>query len=125
MQLRADASFREKEAVLQLRLDEAEHKLAQVQEQRADKHQEIDAQQQSTIRQFTQEKMRIRQQLREVQYQLNTDIDALGGAIEGHQYCPGPTAADLLHAGGMGHSARSPESGSASLAFRPGLVAVG
>lgn len=82
MQLRADASFREKEAVLQLRLDEAEHKLAQVQEQRADKHQEIDAQQQSTIRQFTQEKMRIRQQLREVQYQLNTDIDALGGLLK-------------------------------------------
>ncbi len=82
MQRKAEASFREKQSALQRRLDETERKLAQLQELRVDKTQAPDAQQQAAIRQFEQEKMRIRQQLREVQYQLNVDIDALGGLLK-------------------------------------------
>ncbi|WP_192557915.1 GldG family protein [Pseudomonas allokribbensis] len=82
MQRKAEASFRKKQSALQMRLDETERTLAQLQEQRADKTQALDAEQQSTVRQFMQEKMRIRQQLREVQYQLNVDIDALGRLLK-------------------------------------------
>ncbi|MFJ2362217.1 GldG family protein [Pseudomonas sp. NPDC087697] len=82
MHRKAEASFREKQSALQLRLDETERKLGQLQEQRGDKTQALDAQRQSTIHQFMQEKMHIRQQLREVQYQLNVDIDALGRLVK-------------------------------------------
>jgi len=82
MQRKAEASFRKKQSVLQMHLDETERKLAQLQEQRADKNQALDAEQESTIRQFMQEKMRIRQQLREVQYQLNADIEELGRLLK-------------------------------------------
>ena len=43
---------------------------------------ELTPEQQATVRQYMQEKLRIRKELREVQYQLNADIDALGRTLK-------------------------------------------
>lgn len=79
---KAEASVREKQSTLHLRLDETERKLAQLQEQQVDKSQIPDLEQRSAIHEFMQEKMHIRQQLREVQYQLNVDINTLGRLLK-------------------------------------------
>lgn len=73
----AETSFRAKRLALEESLEEAEAKLQQLQGA-SPKSQSLSAEQQATVRQFMQEKSRIRKELREVQYQLNADIDQLG-----------------------------------------------
>ncbi|MDM8349328.1 Gldg family protein [Pseudomonas sp. sp1636] len=83
IQREAEARFREKEQTLQARLAETEQKLAAL--QRSDdpsKALELTPEQQTTLRQFLQEKLKIRKELREVRYQLNADIEALGGTLK-------------------------------------------
>ncbi|SEI96982.1 ABC-type uncharacterized transport system involved in gliding motility, auxiliary component [Azotobacter beijerinckii] len=78
LQHEAEARFREKEEGLQRRLADTEQRLAAL--QRNDDPQqalELTAEQQATLQQFLQEKLRIRKELREVRYQLNADIEAL------------------------------------------------
>jgi ABC-type uncharacterized transport system involved in gliding motility auxiliary subunit len=79
----AEVRFREKEQALQARLADTEQKLAAL--QRSDdpsKALELTPEQQATVRQFLQEKVKIRKELREVRYQLNADIEALGRSLK-------------------------------------------
>jgi len=83
LQREAEARFREKEESLQRRLADTERRLAAL--QHSDDPQqalELSAEQQATLQQFLQEKLRIRKELREVRYQLNADIDALGRTLK-------------------------------------------
>lgn len=83
LQREAEVRFREKEQALQGRLADTEQKLAVLQ-QRDDpsKVPELTPEQQATVRQFLQEKLKIRKELREVRYQLNADIEALGRTLK-------------------------------------------
>ncbi len=83
LQREAETSFRQKEDQLKQRLADTEQQLAALQ-QGADpeKAVELTPEQQATVRQYMQEKLRIRKELREVQYQLNADIDALGRTLK-------------------------------------------
>ncbi|MBG5040001.1 GldG family protein [Pseudomonas aeruginosa] len=83
LQREAETSFRQKEEQLKQRLADTEQQLAALQ-QGADpeKAVELTPDQQATVRQYMQEKLRIRKELREVQYQLNADIDALGRTLK-------------------------------------------
>ncbi|MNQ47871.1 ABC-type uncharacterized transport system [compost metagenome] len=83
IQREAEVRFREKEQVLQARLAETEQQLAAL--QRSDdpsKALELTPEQQATLQQFLQEKLKIRKELREVRYQLNADIEALGRTLK-------------------------------------------
>jgi len=82
LQRDAEARLREKYYLLQQSLEQTELKLAQLQETREDKPVMSSAEQQMAVRQFIQEKVRIRKELREVQYQLNADIDSLGRTLK-------------------------------------------
>ncbi|WP_439887831.1 GldG family protein [Pseudomonas sp. MBLB4123] len=83
LQREAEARFREKEQALQTRLADTEQKLAAL--QRSDdpsKALELTPEQQATVQQFLAEKLKIRKELREVRYQLNADIEALGRTLK-------------------------------------------
>ncbi|MGE7955863.1 GldG family protein [Pseudomonas sp. NPDC089530] len=75
----AETSFRAKRLALEDSLEETENKLLQLP---SDTSQALSPEQQATVRQFMQEKTRIRKELREVQYQLNADIDELGRRLK-------------------------------------------
>jgi len=78
--LRADAEarFRAKEQELQARLSETEKQLEQLKTSDDGKSIVLTADQQRALQRFQQEQLRIRQELREVRYQLDKDIQALG-----------------------------------------------
>ncbi len=80
----ADAKFRLKEQELQDKLRETERKLSELQGQDGGGGQELllSAEQQQALLGFQEEKLRIRKQLRDVQHQLNRDIEALGTTLK-------------------------------------------
>lgn len=82
LQRQAEARFREQEQALKQRLSETEEKLASLQNQDPAKALELTPEQQATLQQFMQEKLRIRKELREVNYQLNADIEKLGRTLK-------------------------------------------
>ncbi len=83
LQREAEARFREKEESLQRRLADTEQKLAALQQSKDPQQAlELTSEQQATLQQFLQEKLRIRKELREVRYQLNADIEALGRSLK-------------------------------------------
>lgn len=82
LQRQAEARFREKEEVLQQRLAATEQKLAELQSPEPEQALELSAEQQVALQQFLQEKLAIRKELREVRYQLNADIEALGRTLK-------------------------------------------
>ncbi|WP_263141504.1 Gldg family protein [Pseudomonas sp. RIT-PI-AD] len=83
LQRDAETQFREKEEALKARLAETEQKLAALQQnQDPAKALELTPEQQGTLQQFLQEKVRIRKELREVSYQLNANIEALGRVLK-------------------------------------------
>lgn len=82
LQRQAEARFREQEQTLKQRLSETEEKLASLQNQDPAKALELTPEQQATLQQFMQEKLRIRKELREVNYQLNADIEKLGRTLK-------------------------------------------
>ncbi|OLF54261.1 GldG family protein [Pseudomonas chlororaphis] len=77
----AEANFTAKRFALEERLEETEAKLQELQGASTDA-QKLNPEQQAAVRQFMQEKNRIRKELREVQYQLNADIDDLGRRLK-------------------------------------------
>jgi len=83
LQRTAEVKFREQEAELQQRLAATEQQLASLQ-QSEDPAQspQLTPEQQTTLQQFMAEKVRIRKQLRDVRFQLNADIDALGRSLK-------------------------------------------
>lgn len=82
LQRQAENRFREKEEVLQQRLAATEAQLAELQGPNAEGAIELTAEQQAALQGYMKEKLRIRKELREVRYQLNADIDALGRALK-------------------------------------------
>lgn len=79
----ADAKFRLKEQELQEKLRETERKLGELQN-RDDGSQELllSAEQRQALAKFQEQKLGIRKQLRDVQHQLNKDIEALGSRLK-------------------------------------------
>ncbi|OUS24952.1 hypothetical protein A9Q99_23180 [Gammaproteobacteria bacterium 45_16_T64] len=79
MKHRAEASFREKEELLQQELALTEQKLVELQGQRDDSGNmmTLSPAQAVELEKFQDQKLAIRKQLREVQHQLNQDIDDL------------------------------------------------
>lgn len=82
LQREAENRFRIKEQQLQQRLAVAEQKLAELQPNDPEQTLELTPEQQATLQQFLQEKLKIRKELREVNYQLNADIEALGRSLK-------------------------------------------
>lgn len=83
LQRTAQERFRKKEQELQTRLLATEEKLFALQ-QATDPAQDLQLtdEQQSTLEQFLAEKLQLRKELREVRYQLNADIEALGTKLK-------------------------------------------
>ncbi|OUR87223.1 hypothetical protein A9Q81_26305 [Gammaproteobacteria bacterium 42_54_T18] len=79
MRHQAEAAFREKEEQLQQQLVSAEQKLVALQNQRDDSGNmlTLSPEQEAELTKFQDQKLTIRKQLREVQHQLNQDIDNL------------------------------------------------
>ena len=83
IQREAEVQFREKEQTLQARLADTEQKLAALQQnQDPSKALELTPEQQAAVQQFIQQKLAIRKELRDVRYQLNADIEALGSSLK-------------------------------------------
>ena len=82
LQREAENRFRIKEQQLQQRLAVTEQKLAELQPDDPEQALELTPEQQVTLQQFLQEKLKIRKELREVNYQLNADIEALGRSLK-------------------------------------------
>ncbi|MBD2838147.1 Gldg family protein [Pseudomonas sp. JM0905a] len=83
LQRDAEVKFREQEQVLQQRLADTEQKLASLQQnQDPAKALELTPEQQATLQQFIQEKLRIRKELRDVHFQLNASIEELGRTLK-------------------------------------------
>ena len=76
LELKAQAEFRDQEARLQAQLEETENQLTELQQQ--DGSLELSEEQQQALEQFIDRKIEIRRALREVQYQLDKDINQLG-----------------------------------------------
>jgi ABC-type uncharacterized transport system involved in gliding motility auxiliary subunit len=83
IQREAEVRFREKEETLQAQLAETEQKLAALQQSdEPGKELEMTPEQEAAVQQFVQQKLAIRKELRDVRYQLNADIEALGGTLK-------------------------------------------
>ncbi|WP_143872306.1 GldG family protein [Catenovulum sediminis] len=83
IEVQAEAKFREKEQELQARLSETEQKLSELQSQIGEGGKLVlNQEQQQAIDSFIAEKLSIRKSLREVQHQLNKDIEALGSWLK-------------------------------------------
>lgn len=79
----AEAKFRQQEQQLQQQLEETESQLAQLQSQQLDNSALVLSQEQeSALASFVAKKLEIRKQLRDVQHQLNKDIESLGSVIK-------------------------------------------
>lgn len=82
LQRDAEAQFRVKEEDLQKRLADTEQQLASLQSQDPNKALELTPEQQAALKQFVDEKLRIRKELREVRFQLNANIEELGRTLK-------------------------------------------
>ena len=83
IQREAEVQFREKEQTLQARLAETEQQLAALQQNDdPSKMLELTPEQQAAVQRFVQQKLAIRKELRDVRYQLNADIEALGRTLK-------------------------------------------
>ena len=79
----ASRKYRATEKSLQKELQETEAKLQKLQEQRTDKKSALlTASQRAEVRKFREKKVEIRKKLRNVQHQLNKDIENLGATIK-------------------------------------------
>ena len=79
----ADLKYRSKEQQLVFRLEETEQKLNELQSQRLDPESpEFTEEQEKELENFRLEKVKIRRELRDVQYQLRRDIQRLEGWIK-------------------------------------------
>jgi ABC-type uncharacterized transport system involved in gliding motility auxiliary subunit len=79
----AELRYQARAQKLQEDLDNLEQKLERLQPTTADaKAQALSRGQQAQLQQFQREKLRMRKQLREVQHQLNADIEAIGSRLK-------------------------------------------
>jgi len=80
----AESSLLQKEQALKQRLKQTEDKLNKLQQAEGKKHDKslLTNEQKKTLLQFREEKLKIRKQLRNVEHQLNSDIEALGTKLK-------------------------------------------
>ncbi|HKM28026.1 MAG TPA: Gldg family protein [Thiopseudomonas sp.] len=79
----AQERFQKKEQELQRRLAATEEKMFELQQATdPERDLELTTEQQATLQQFMQEKLQVRKELREVRYQLNSDIESLGTTLK-------------------------------------------
>ena len=79
----AEASYQESEAALQQQLNETQRQLNELQSVRVENGRlTLTAEQARALRDFQQQKVRIRKELRDVRHQLNEDIESLGTQIK-------------------------------------------
>lgn len=79
----AETKFRVQQEALQQRLTETEQKLSDLQKRMNESGTvQLNPQEEQALRDFQGEKLRIRKELRDVQHQLNRDIDALGTKLK-------------------------------------------
>ncbi|MDH5737454.1 MAG: Gldg family protein [Gammaproteobacteria bacterium] len=79
----AETRYLEKARDLEARLSETEQKLTELANQKAEKNLlKLSMEQEDALSRFQLEKQRIRKQLREVQHQLNSDIETLGSWVK-------------------------------------------
>jgi ABC-type uncharacterized transport system involved in gliding motility auxiliary subunit len=83
MRLKAEEQFRETQEELQLRLQQAEQRLSELQASRDDANLAVmTPEQQLELTRFEQQRLQIRKDLRQVQRSLNRDIEALGTKLK-------------------------------------------
>ncbi len=83
LQLKAEQEYRATEERLQQELTDTEHKLTELQAARAgDDLQVLTEEQQSEVKRFMDRKLEIRRELRQVQHDLQVDIDRLGTRLK-------------------------------------------
>ncbi|MFC3094706.1 ABC transporter [Alteromonas sediminis] len=83
LEVQAQSRFREQEERLQNQLLETEQKLAELQNQQIDAtSMMISPEEQAAIDNFIEQRIQIRQALREVRFELQRDIDALGNRLK-------------------------------------------
>jgi ABC-type uncharacterized transport system involved in gliding motility auxiliary subunit len=79
----ADVRYQDKARQLQQHLDDLEQKLAGLQPTTANgKAQALSRQQQAQLQEYQRERLRTRKELREVQHQLNADIESIGTQLK-------------------------------------------
>lgn len=76
----AEEKFRQQEQLLQAQLEQTEAQLAELQTQQSDSL-TVSPEQQAAIDEFVAQRINIRKSLREVQFQLDKDIDSLGNKL--------------------------------------------
>jgi ABC-type uncharacterized transport system involved in gliding motility auxiliary subunit len=107
LRVQAEQRFRDKEKELQARLTATENQIAQLQKQkRGDDALVLSPEQKKAIEQFEQERLRIRKELRQVQHQLNEDIETLGSHLKLLNIAVAPILLTLLLAIVMGRLRR-------------------
>ncbi|AWB68103.1 ABC transporter [Saccharobesus litoralis] len=83
LQVEAEAAFRLKQEELQARLDETEKQLQELQNNSGDANSLVlNPEQSKALEDFMKQRIEIRKELRDVQHQLNKDIDALGSWLK-------------------------------------------
>lgn len=83
LQREAEVQFRKKERTLRTRLAETEKQLAALQKEHdPGKANDTNPEQRATLQRFTQEKLKLRKELRDVNYQLNASIESLGQRLK-------------------------------------------
>ncbi|AWL12586.1 hypothetical protein HMF8227_02128 [Saliniradius amylolyticus] len=97
---RAEQTFRQQEQRLQQQLQETEQKLAQLQGQQSETGALVlNPEQQQTLDEFTEQRIEIRQQLREVRHKLDKDIEQLGSWLKFINIALAPLCLVLILAG--------------------------
>ncbi|KFF35676.1 GldG family protein [Pseudomonas paraeruginosa] len=83
-ELRREAGMRVQEQlnVLQQSLNDTEKNLQELQQSMDGAEQDVTPEMEATLRRFVDDKLRIRQQLRQLQFQLNADIDRLAEQVK-------------------------------------------
>jgi ABC-type uncharacterized transport system involved in gliding motility auxiliary subunit len=78
----ADQKFHQKEQELEHQLAETRQRLAELQPAKGSQNNTMTAEQRREIEQFRQRQLAINKELRDVQHQLNAEIDALGMRVK-------------------------------------------
>lgn len=97
IEMKAEAKFREQEERLQRQLEQTEAQLAELQSQQAQGGALVMTdEQQAAIDEFVEQRVTIRKALRDVRYQLERDIDALGNWLKLVNVAAAPVALMFL-----------------------------
>jgi ABC-type uncharacterized transport system involved in gliding motility auxiliary subunit len=78
----AEAAFRQREQMLEAKLEETEQKIAELQQERTGNDLLLSPEQQQAIENFRAEQLNTRQELRAVQYELQKNVEQLGTILK-------------------------------------------